>query len=87
MQKFYNINKITEMNNVDMKQLMTDVMQHLTSFVANNPKLLLPQPNTTFVTAQELLAKTKFNLVVCGKVKHGKSSLINALIGKNVLPV
>ena len=75
------------MNNIDMKQRMTDVMQHLTSFTANSPKLLLPQPNTTFVTAQELLTKTNFNLVVCGKVKNGKSSFINALIGKNILPV
>lgn len=70
-----------------MKQRMVDVMRHLMSLAANNPKLLLPQPDTTFVTALELLTKTNFNLVVCGKVKYGKSSFINALVGRNILPV
>ncbi len=28
-----------------------------------------------------------FNIVVCGEVKHGKSSLLNAIIGKELLPV
>ena len=34
-----------------------------------------------------MLEKGEFNLAVCGKVKNGKSSLINALIGKELLPV
>ena len=32
------------------------------------------------------MAKGDFNLAVCGKVKNGKSSLINALIGRRILP-
>ncbi len=39
-----------------------------------------------FRDAKAALRKRDFNVVVCGEVKRGKSSLINALIGQDVLP-
>lgn len=76
-----------ETNYIELKQQMLKIMQHLSDYTANNPKLLLPQPDINYVTSKGVLEKAAFNLVVCGKVKNGKSSLINALIGKNILPV
>ncbi len=38
------------------------------------------------VDAQDRLAAERFNLVVLGEFKRGKSSLINALLGRDVLP-
>ena len=36
--------------------------------------------------ARARLAADRFNLVVLGEFKRGKSTLINALLGRNVLP-
>lgn len=47
----------------------------------------LPQPSGTFEVAKKLIKKPEYNIVVCGEVKKGKSSLLNAIIGRDVLPV
>lgn len=46
----------------------------------------LPQISETFSTAAGLLDKPDYDIVVCGEVKKGKSTFINALIGKELLP-
>lgn len=61
-------------------------MKDMKSFQAKYPKAELPKPSNDFILTEELLAKGDFNLAVCGKVKNGKSSLINALIGRRILP-
>lgn len=66
---------------------MIGVMQKMSSFVTLNEKLALPKPSVTFTAFQQLLGKADLNIVVCGKVKNGKSSLINAIIGRDILPV
>lgn len=48
---------------------------------------LLPNRTTDIQYAGELINQEIFDVVVCGEVKKGKSSLINAIIGENVLPV
>lgn len=62
-------------------------MDGMVSFHASYPKAGLPEVSDDFKITRELLTKGEFNLAVCGKVKNGKSSLINALIGKELLPV
>ncbi|MGL4873226.1 MAG: dynamin family protein [Clostridium sp.] len=42
--------------------------------------------NTNITIAKEKLNGNTFNIVVLGEVNRGKSTLINALLGKNVLP-
>lgn len=75
-------------NNYDILNMeMMDAMRGMSSFVSSNQKLGLPNPTNEFLALQQLLDKPDLNVVVCGKVKNGKSSLINAFIGRSLLPV
>lgn len=46
-----------------------------------------PKMSEAFNTAFEHLKHPSYDVVVCGEVKKGKSSLLNAIIGQNILPV
>lgn len=70
-----------------LKEELVKLMDGMVSFHASYPKAGLPEVSDDFKITRELLTKGEFNLAVCGKVKNGKSSLINALIGKELLPV
>ena len=70
-----------------LNQDMISVMDRMTAYVSTNERLLLPKPSNEFTAIQQLIRKTDLNVVVCGKVKNGKSSLINAIIGRELLPV
>ena len=47
----------------------------------------LPQVTSTFNAAKDMIEHPSYNIVVCGEVKKGKSSLLNAIVGKEILPV
>lgn len=47
----------------------------------------IPKPDSSFETAKTILKNREYDVVVCGEVKKGKSSFINAIIGQNILPV
>lgn len=47
----------------------------------------LPQVTSTFNAAKDMIEHPSYNIVVCGEVKKGKSSLLNAIVGKDILPV
>jgi len=66
---------------------MSGVMEKMQSFVTVNEKLALPKPSAEYTTMKKLLENGEITIVVCGKVKNGKSSLINAIIGRELLPV
>jgi GTPase Era involved in 16S rRNA processing len=51
----------------------------------NEENILTPSPSFDF--ASELLKRPEYNIVVCGEVKRGKSTLINAIIGQEILPM
>lgn len=71
----------------NLSTAMYGVMDKMESFVEVNEKLGLPKPSVEFTAIKELLNKGEMTIVVCGKVKNGKSSLINAIIGRELLPV
>lgn len=71
----------------ELKNNVLDIMNRLQGFLKKYPRAELTQPSNDFILSKELLQKGEFNLAVCGKVKNGKSSLINAFIGKPLLPV
>lgn len=71
----------------ELKNNVLDIMNRLQGFLKKYPRAELTQPSNNFILSKELLQKGEFNLAVCGKVKNGKSSLINAFIGKPLLPV
>ena len=62
-------------------------MDGMVAFQKAYPKFDFPKVSENFKLTRELIEKGEFNLAVCGKVKNGKSSLINALIGRELLPV
>lgn len=70
-----------------IKSVLCELMAEMTAFQSKYKKAELPAPNSSFALSKELLERGEFNLAVCGKVKNGKSSLINALIGRELLPV
>ena len=47
----------------------------------------LPNVTPAFSASQKMLENPSYNVVVCGEVKKGKSSLLNAIIGQSILPV
>lgn len=46
-----------------------------------------PSLTETFIGAKECIENPSYNIVVCGEMKKGKSSLLNAIIGQDILPV
>ncbi len=70
-----------------LKSEIIKLMDGMVAFQKAYPKFNFPKTSNNFNLTRELLEKGEFNLAVCGKVKNGKSSLINALIGKELLPV
>lgn len=48
---------------------------------------LLPPKDMELLAMAEQLKQNVYDVVVCGEVKKGKSSFINAVIGKSILPV
>lgn len=61
-------------------------MLQMRQFASKYPKLNIPQTTSDFNLFEDLLKNGEFNVAVCGKVKNGKSSLVNALIGRDLLP-
>lgn len=47
---------------------------------------ILPAKNEEIDTAYQLIRNETFDVLVCGEVKKGKSSFINAIIGEEILP-
>lgn len=48
---------------------------------------LLPPKDTEFTAMGSRLDNEQYDVVVCGEVKKGKSSFINAIVGDDLLPV
>lgn len=76
-----------QIKSAQTKKDLSSLMENMVSFTKQYPKAELQDPSNEFVIARDFLNKGEFNLAVCGKVKNGKSSLINALIGRELLPV
>lgn len=72
--------KIDELN-----ERIISSMNKIQQLALQNSKL--PAISMSFTSAKELLETSPYNIVVCGEVKKGKSSLINAIIGQEILPV
>jgi len=60
-------------------------MDKIVCLVKEEPQL--PKPDSSFETAKTILENREYDVVVCGEVKKGKSSFINAIIGQDILPV
>ena len=68
-----------------LKNGILSVMDKIEELSADSDKL--PQIAGTFTAAREMIENPSFDVVVCGEVKKGKSSLLNAIVGESILPV
>ena len=80
------------MNQNELNQKITSLQTGLSNVMNNIESLSdeekqIPKTDMDFDIAKEILKDKEYNVVVCGEVKKGKSSLINAIIGQNLLPV
>src|SRR5436309_1746316 len=53
---------------------------------ARAPQWELPQPPAALPELRERLASNRYQVLVVGEAKRGKSSFVNALIGRDLLP-
>lgn len=70
---------------LSLQQGLKSTMEEVRQMASKEPEL--PKPGKGFEDAQKLLANDQYDVVVCGEVKKGKSSFINALLGHRLLPV
>lgn len=66
---------------LELRDLMSEIME------LNNTDNRYPPLSNKFKHAKECLDNPSYNIVVCGEMKKGKSSLLNAIIGNDILPV
>lgn len=69
----------------NLKNGIISVMDKIEEATASNPKL--PEVSSAMTAARNLIEYPSYDVVVCGEVKKGKSSLLNAIIGQEILPV
>ncbi len=60
------------------------LMQRVAKLSADNPSY--PQPSPAFHAIKDSFENISYDVVVCGEIKKGKSTLLNAIIGQEILP-
>ena len=80
------------MESVELNKKILTVKQQLQEVAGKMLELQQSQkgirpPEESFFHARETMNQNDFDLVVCGEAKQGKTSFINALLGKSLLPV
>ena len=68
-----------------LKADLLSLMNRIVELSAANDKC--PEPTDSFGMAKKAIEHPSYDIVVCGEVKKGKSTLLNAIIGQDVLPV
>ena len=74
----------------ELEQKVSDIRAKIKAAyndINNIESPLLPAKDNGFVAMKENIETESYDVVVCGEVKKGKSSFINAIIGDNLLPV
>ncbi|MDR1883522.1 MAG: dynamin family protein [Prevotella sp.] len=66
-----------------LKSALLNIIEAIKTNGAEN----LPKVEPTLDLSLDLLKKPSYDIVVCGEVKKGKSTFINAIVGQEILPV
>ena len=69
----------------NLKNSILSIMDRIDEQTKSNEKL--PKLAPSFTSAYTMIDQPSYDVVVCGEVKKGKSSLLNAIVGQEVLPV
>ena len=75
--------KELEKQTKDVRSQIKSIYQEINSITSP----LLPTKDTEFTNMGSRIDCDQYDVVVCGEVKKGKSSFINAIIGDDLLPV
>lgn len=71
----------------DVKKLnagLQALLQRVAKLSEDNPSY--PQPSPAFHAIKDSFGNISYDVVVCGEIKKGKSTLLNAIIGRDILP-
>lgn len=77
------------MNRQELEQQIQSVraiLRDTYSRITSTQNSYIPTPDMSVKTAGAIIQQEQYDVVVCGEVKKGKSSFINALMGDEVLP-
>lgn len=74
------------MNIVEESEKLSDGLKIVCAMIKGINNDVMPDFSAKGLEIEKVLSKETFDVVVCGEVKKGKSSFINALIGGSVLP-
>lgn len=69
-----------------LDQLLRDLCAATDGLIATSKEFQLPPPPQELEQSRGRLNDKKYKILVVGEVKRGKSTFVNALIGKTVLP-
>lgn len=67
-------------------QSIRTILRDTYSRITSTQNSYIPTPDMSVKTAGAIIQQEQYDVVVCGEVKKGKSSFINALMGDEVLP-
>ena len=67
-------------------QSIRRLLQNTYARISDMHNQYIPTPDVSVRSAGNLINREQYDVVVCGEVKKGKSSFINALMGDNILP-
>ena len=77
------------MNRQELEQQIQSIraiLRDTYSRITSTQNSYIPTPDMSVKTAGTIIQQEQYDVVVCGEVKKGKSSFINALMGDEVLP-
>lgn len=77
------------MNREELEQQIQSIraiLRDTYSRITSTQNSYIPTPDMSVKTAGAIIQQEQYDVVVCGEVKKGKSSFINALMGDEVLP-
>ena len=77
------------MNRQELEQQIQSIraiLRETYSRITSTQNSYIPTPDMSVKTAGTIIQQEQYDVVVCGEVKKGKSSFINALMGDEVLP-
>lgn len=82
------VNKVMDENIIKQSSAIRNDLSELCNKVLDcTRKDGFPKDDDSLATTMKSLKNDVYDVVVCGEVKKGKSSLINAILGEDLLPV
>lgn len=77
---------VPKANTTRSDTLRADILDIITTLQDQSTRFSLPQPPEALHHLRRKLEENTYNVLVVGEAKRGKSSFINALIGRDLLP-